>query len=328
MLLKNFSAFNGQHCETTALGALLKNAGMECSEPMLFGLGEGLGFIYWDSKQMEFPFIGGRSKPDSITRTFCNSLSIPVTFKQTTSASAAWQHVLQALTAEQPIGLKVDCYYLDYFSNKVHFAAHYLTLYGFDETYAYVCDTAQQGTLAKTTLSSLAEARKARGPMSSPHLSFTLQHPDILPELALCIPKAIQQNAQTFLAPPIQNMGWKGIFKMSRQVKDWFSRSKHRQRDFSLCAALMERGGTGGSLFRKLYAAFLLEAAERTGRSEYAKAGNQYCIIAQAWSQAAELIKQAGQSGNPDRLETLSMLLTKIAQQEKDIMTQLSAIKL
>lgn len=54
----------GQHCECTATGTLLGQIGVELSEPMLFGLGEGLSFIFWNMKTMDFPFIGGRIKPD------------------------------------------------------------------------------------------------------------------------------------------------------------------------------------------------------------------------------------------------------------------------
>ncbi|MGP1431481.1 MAG: BtrH N-terminal domain-containing protein, partial [Treponema sp.] len=42
--------FTGQHCESTATGTLLNQLGIELSEPMLFGLGEGLGFIIWKMK--------------------------------------------------------------------------------------------------------------------------------------------------------------------------------------------------------------------------------------------------------------------------------------
>ena len=51
------------HCETTALGVLLGHLGIDLSEPMLFGLGEGLSFVYWDAKYLDFPFLGGRSRP-------------------------------------------------------------------------------------------------------------------------------------------------------------------------------------------------------------------------------------------------------------------------
>ena len=68
MLIKNFKPFEGQHCETTATGSLLLHLGINLSEPMLFGLGEGLNFIIWNMKTMDFPFIGGRIKTDLLTQ--------------------------------------------------------------------------------------------------------------------------------------------------------------------------------------------------------------------------------------------------------------------
>ena len=53
----NAKPFIGQHCEITATGTLLKQIGIDLSEPMLFGLGEGLSFIIWNMKIMDFPFM-------------------------------------------------------------------------------------------------------------------------------------------------------------------------------------------------------------------------------------------------------------------------------
>jgi len=61
--------FVGQHCETTATGTLLKQLGIELSEPMLFGLGEGLGFIIWNMKTMEYPFGNGKYHTESRFKT-------------------------------------------------------------------------------------------------------------------------------------------------------------------------------------------------------------------------------------------------------------------
>jgi hypothetical protein len=46
MKIENLKPFEGQHCETTATGTLLRQLDIELSEPMLFGLGQGLGFIF------------------------------------------------------------------------------------------------------------------------------------------------------------------------------------------------------------------------------------------------------------------------------------------
>lgn len=49
MIIKDFKSFVGQHCESTATGSLLNQIGLELSEPMLFGIGEGLSYIFWNN---------------------------------------------------------------------------------------------------------------------------------------------------------------------------------------------------------------------------------------------------------------------------------------
>ena len=79
-----------QHCETTALGVLLRHQGLDLSEPMLFGLGSGLSFIYWDGKNMGFPFLGGRVKPFDLTRNLAARLELELLVQETTSPRRAW----------------------------------------------------------------------------------------------------------------------------------------------------------------------------------------------------------------------------------------------
>ncbi len=67
------------HCESTAIGDLLAFDGLHLSEPMVFGLGIGLGSIYWDMKKMPFPFVGGRIKPDELMDTIRMNRSLRLT---------------------------------------------------------------------------------------------------------------------------------------------------------------------------------------------------------------------------------------------------------
>jgi Butirosin biosynthesis protein H, N-terminal len=50
--------FVGVHCETVATGTLLRATGCELSEPMLFGLGEALGFVFLNLASLPLPFLG------------------------------------------------------------------------------------------------------------------------------------------------------------------------------------------------------------------------------------------------------------------------------
>lgn len=58
MIIKDFKPFNKQNCKTTATGSLLYQLGIELSEPMLFRLGGGFGYVYWNMKILDFTFIG------------------------------------------------------------------------------------------------------------------------------------------------------------------------------------------------------------------------------------------------------------------------------
>ncbi len=73
-MIEKFVPCSGVHCESTTIRDLLAFNGLHISEPMVFGLGSGLGFIYWDMKKMPFPFVGGRIKPDELMRNLSENI--------------------------------------------------------------------------------------------------------------------------------------------------------------------------------------------------------------------------------------------------------------
>ncbi|KGR76096.1 BtrH N-terminal domain-containing protein [Ureibacillus sinduriensis] len=326
MLIKNFSPFSGQHCETTATGSLLKSLGIEMSEAMLFGIGEGLGYIYWDMKNMDFPFLGGRVKPDLLTQRIVNNLNLQMDVKETSSPKKAWEYVKQNIDTGIIVGLKLDSYYLDYFTNKVHFAGHYVAMYGYDNRFAYLVDTKQQGGLVKTSLENLALARNEKGPMSSKNLAYTIKKKEILPNLKDVITKAIKNNAIAYINPPIKNLGYKGIKKTSVEINKWFERSKNIENDLVLTATLMERGGTGGSLFRNIYRDFLEECLSILDNALLQNAYKLFTEIAPMWEETSNLIKKAGETHEILYLNQASDLLLELSNKEYDAMKQLSRI--
>ncbi|GIN70381.1 lantibiotic ABC transporter [Bacillus sp. J14TS2] len=326
MLINNFSPFTGQHCETTATGSLLKSLGIEMSEAMLFGIGEGLGYIYWDMKNVDFPFIGGRVKPDLLTRNIVNNLNLQMKVKETSSKNKAWENVKQNIDKGIIVGLKLDSYYLDYFTNKVHFAGHYVAMYGYDDSFAYLVDTKQQGGMVKTSLGNFALARNAKGPMSSKNLSYTIKKKEDIPNLKDVIIKAIKNNALDYMNPPIKNLGYKGIKKTSVEIKKWFERSENIENDLVLAATLMERGGTGGSLFRNMYRDFLKECLSIVDHAPLQNGYNLFNEIAPMWEEVSKLIKKAGETHELLFLNQASDILLELSNKEYEAMNQLSRI--
>ncbi len=162
-----YTLFKGQHCETNATGNLLSQQGIHLSEPMLFGLGEGLSFIFLNLSSLNLPFIGGRTKPFEITELLCKNLGFQLFQKETSSRTSALSSLQDLLTNKKCVGLQLDSYYLDYFTTQVHFAGHFVAVCGFDDKYFHIVDTIQQGSRHKCSYESLEQARFAKGAMAA-----------------------------------------------------------------------------------------------------------------------------------------------------------------
>jgi hypothetical protein len=300
-IVKDVEARGMQHCETTALGVLLRHEGLDLSEPMLFGLGSGLSFIYWDSKGMPFPLLGGRVKPFDLTRNLAARLGLTLTVEETTSPRKAWENVAAPIDAGRPVGMQLD-------------------MYGYDEHDVHLVDTDQQGGAVRTSRAGLAKARAERGPMTARNRSFTITlpaHP--LPWQDQIIP-AIRDCAGAFLAAPIANLGHRGIEKAGKQVPGWLLRAGDPRQDLPQAALLMEKGGTGGALFRALYRDFLDECTRLIDDDDLRAGHRLYAEAAVLWTQVSALIAKAGESGDAECLEQAGAILHDLSRVEKDAM--------
>lgn len=321
MIIADFEPFVGEHCETTAIGNLLRHDGLELSEPILFGLGSGLGFIYWKMKTMPVPFLGGRTK--DLSGNFCTNLGLTLEEQKTSSLKKAWENVATVIDAGKPIGLQLDCYHLDYFKKKIHFAGHHVAMYGYDENCAYLVDTRPQGGAVTCSLRNLAQARSEKGPMSAKNRSYRIQGVTGEIDLPATIPLAICRNAEEFLNPPISNFGYKGILKTSVEIKKWLTSCKDPRGDFSHTAAMMERAGTGGALFRNLYRDFLRESFDLLQIDVLGEAAEAFTDIGSKWTYVANRFSQV--EGPDDRrlVQEASDTLVSISKLEKNTMTRL-----
>ncbi|SDI12774.1 Butirosin biosynthesis protein H, N-terminal [Actinokineospora alba] len=326
MIIESASTRGMRHCETTALGVLLRHEGLDLSEPMLFGLGSGLAFVYWDGKGMDFPFLGGRVKPFQLTRNLDGRLGLGLAVRETASPRKAWQDVRAQLDAGKPVGLQLDSYHLDYFGSKVHFGGHVVAMYGYDDDRAYLVDTDQQGGAVTTSLSSLAKARAERGPMTARNRSFTITASSELAPSRDLVVGAIHACAVDFLNPPIANLGYRGIEKAAGRVEKWLERTDNPQRDLPLAALLMEKAGTGGALFRNLYRDFLGECVHLIDDSRLRTGHTMYGEAATMWTEVAKLIAGAGDTGDSTDLKQAGELLRDLSRVEHDAMRALAEV--
>jgi Domain of unknown function (DUF4872)/Butirosin biosynthesis protein H, N-terminal len=325
--IPGFEPYVGQHCETVATGCLLQSAGIRLSEPLMFGLGEGLGFIFINLASLPLPFVGGRTKPFALTTALCANLGLECVAVETSSKPKAWATLERALLEGTPVGLQLDCYHLEYFSKPVHFAGHFVAAYGFDERDVLVVDTAQQGSAQRASRRGVEAARFAKGPMAAKARSWTIVAPRRVPDLRPAITRAIRANARDYLSPPFKGASHSGIRKLAASLPGWLQLARDPAADLSLAAMLMEKAGTGGALFRNFFRDFLQEAREHLGAEpSLKKAHASFAASASEWTEVAARIDAAGRTGDAAHLADAARRCLRIADLEVDGMRALAAL--
>jgi hypothetical protein len=252
----------GNHCGSTAIRNLLGFHGIEISEEMAFGLGAGACFYYVVlDGQSPSRFTNGRAA--RLEENFLELTEVPLRLRTESDPDRAWRMAKEDIDAGRPVLLLTDLYYLDHYGRSAHFPGHAVVLAGYDEELAWLSDTAFED-LQTTSLESLKEARHSQQPI------FPLEGQAIdLPEgvepsrdqLIAHAPKAIERAASQMLEPPLGDYeGLPAMRKFAAEVGDW----PEAVEDWQWCARFLyqviERRGTGGGNFRKMYSRFLEEA--------------------------------------------------------------------
>ncbi|WP_433303936.1 BtrH N-terminal domain-containing protein [Actinoplanes sp. CA-030573] len=315
--------FVGRHCESTTLVNLLRQRDIDLSESLVFGIAGGLSFIYWRTKQMPTPFLGGRIKPDALTGNLATALKLRLSVHETSSAKRAREQLLADLDEGTVVGLKLDRYFLDYSTDDFRFAAHYVACVGRDDERFALVETQPLG-LQWATDESLATARNSRGPMSSRNRAFTLGRPKgDLPDLAAAARNGIRMSADNLLDPPISNFGVKGMHKVAALMTEWLDDLESPAENLPEIATIMQDAGTGGGLFRTMWAEFLNETAGLTGVGEFRELSAAYQQVSEKWTEVAALVHEAGKSSQQQCLESAAKIVHEAADEEERLMRRL-----
>jgi hypothetical protein len=284
----------GHHCGSTALRNLLGFHGLEISEEMAFGLGAGACFYYVVAEgQSPSRFTNGRAA--RLEENFLELTGTPLRLRTEPDPDRSWELARDDVGAGRPALLLTDLYYLDHYGRSAHFPGHAVVLAGYDEELAWLSDTAFED-LQTTTLESLKEARHSKQPI------FPLDgHVIDLPEgaelnredLLAHAPAAIERAASEMLEPSLGDyQGMPALDRLAAEVERWPEAAE----DWQWCARFLyqviERRGTGGGNFRRMYSRFL----EEVGREESALAHE----AAEGWTKLAIAAREASGAEQPE----------------------------
>lgn len=260
----DFQHKQSAHCENGVISNLLTHNGYTISEPLAFGIGSGLFFVYLPFLKVNLaPAISFRPMPGLIFKRLCKRLGITIKRQKFNTSANAQKALDTMLKNDVPVGLQVGVYNLTYFPDeyRFHFNAHNLVVYGKEDEKYLISDPVMEGVTTLTT-GELEKVRFAKGAFAP---KGQMYYPTHFPEklnLEKAIIKAIKATCRDMLAPmPI--IGVKGIKMVSKAIRKWPKKVGVKKTNHYLgqIVRMQEEIGTGGGGFRFIYGAFLEEAA-------------------------------------------------------------------
>jgi hypothetical protein len=290
----------GDHCGSTALRNLLAFHGIEISEEMALGLGAGVCF-YYVAIDGESPSRFTNGRVARLEEQFIELTGVPLRLETFDGPGDSWRAARAVVDSGRPAILLTDLYHLDHYGRSAHFPGHAVVLAGYDDEVAYLSDTSFE-ELQGTRLESLALARHEQHPMNplAGHMIF-LPDGERPGDPRPAAPRAIARNARQMLEPELGDyQGLPALRRFAAEVGRWPETALDWRWSARFCYQVIERRGTGGGNFRRMYARFLSEAA----RSELAPVGAEAELAAEAagqWTRLAEAMLAASEVTAPER---------------------------
>ena len=298
-MVPGFRHLPGHHCGSTALRNLLAFHGLEISEEMAFGLGAGACFYYVSlDGQSPSRFLKGRVR--RLEERFLELTGARLRSETFDHPDAAWDGARATVDSGRPALLLTDLYHLDHYGSSARFPGHAVVLAGYDDEVAYLADTAFE-ELQTTRLESLARARHGTLPIFPLEgQMLTVDDGSGLEDPVPAAPRAISRAAEQMLRPELgEHQGLPALRRFATEVEGW----PQSVGDWRWCARLgyqvIERRGTGGGNFRRMYARFLAEVAE-PAPAAVADGADLAAEAAERWSALGSVLLDASEVERPE----------------------------
>ncbi len=332
----NFQHLQAAHCENGVTTNLLRGVGVnKLTEPLAFGIGSGLFFIYIPLLKINNgPAIAFRTQPGLIFKRTCKSLGIPVVRKKFSSKEEAQKMLDECLQAGKPVGCQVGVFYLTYFPKeyRFHFNAHNLIVYGKEDDQYLISDPVME-TVTSLSSYELERVRFAKGALAPKgQLYYPKENKGVTDDqVRKAIVTGIKRNVRDMLHIPGNIAGVKGIKYTGRKIKKWRDKLGLHKAGLYLAqlVRMQEEIGTGGGGFRYIYGAFLQQAHAYHPNDELLEISKKFTQAGDLWRnaavQAAGIYK--GRISSQGDFNVMGDYLFEISDLEKEAFRSLSKIK-
>jgi hypothetical protein len=324
-LIRGFEHLAGHHCGSTALRDLCHYYGHPLPEALCFGLGSGIGFFYTTREHADRDIspsrlFGGRTA--TLESDFFSNLGVP--FAWHTGDEFPWHVMRQWVDSDVPVLITCDLKYLGYYQTSTHFSGHVVVLAGYNDATVYLADTHFRG-LQPAPLSDLENA------MVSQHFPIPVrnQWTEIVPfdvaDLGVAGRRAIARAAHNMLAPEEAFSGVEGMRRLASDFPNW-----REAADLSWCARfgyqVIEKRGTGGGHFRRLYAGFLEEIGSHIPQVVQVDAAARARASARLWTELSDVLREISENEDVALLTPAADLARRIADAEESLFRDLARV--
>lgn len=321
--LSSFTHTVGWHCSSTSVSNVAQYFGVPMSEAMAFGLGAGLGFQYWDipANSPRFSFNGRSS---GLERKFFKHIGRPVTW------SGEWspKKMADAIAQGRPILCVTDIYGLPYYQPQVHFPGHGVVVTDIDLVgeQVSIADIASPDLLTVHWDHLKAAMSEHRPPMIEPNQWVAPEPLDASIINETSIRKALKTTADFMLRSDHHEEGLHHMPRMADDMVNLWGNEENFAWTARFGYQAIEKRGTGGGGFRKLYAHFLEEAAEFLPAIHKNNLVDDVFASADLWTQFAATLKQIFIQNNPTLFESARDQLLEIYAAEKSMIMKIDGI--
>lgn len=322
----DFTHAQAAHCENGVTTSLLRHYGVQqITEPLAFGIGSGLFFIYIPFMKVNGgPAISFRTMPGMIFKRTCKSLDIPILRKKFSSEEKAQYELDNRLNAGEPAACQVGVYYLPYFPKeyRFHFNAHNLIVVGKEGDDYLISDPIME-TLVTMSSYELKRVRFAKGPLAPRgQLYYPRERRPVTDEqIKAAIVTGIKRNVRDMLHIPGNFAGISGIRFTAKKIKKWRdSLGLEKSRSYlAQLVRMQEEIGTGGGGFRFIYGAFLQQAHAYHQLDELMDISQQFTKAGDRWRDAAVQASgiYKGRLSTQQDYDNMGDMLLEIADMEK-----------
>lgn len=330
--LVNFNHKMAAHCETGTLTGLLNNAGLSITEPMIFGIGQGMLFGYFESRNFPFPTFIVRSKPGEVREKVAKYLDIKLatfTFKDKEKGMAKLDELLSQGHA---VGSQVDFFYMDYLPDwmRVHINVHFINVIGKKDN-KYVISDSYFPKVAELDENMLIKGRWAGGHMAPKGFLYYPEKINHNVDLTKPIINGIKKSCRNMIDLPVPFIGVKGIYKFANKIVTWPEKARdieHLSHEIMKINVLLEDQGTGGAGFRFMFATFLKQANEILNNPTLNEMSQRMMKIGDDWRNISYFAAKIGKNRDlgMDRLKELSEMIRKQGDAEKLYFTDLKKV--